>query len=162
MYGKLKFLFFFLSENCRDHKGFRLHGIGSCEPSKVFHACCSRTSSLKACADWALPLRSREVEGLISRLPDALLDHCDPATESLGHVSRMYSSFIQNAIGQVVPGLQPALAWIASWGDTPFWERHWKKQINWKPLMSREAWTVVRSTLKSLSQVLLRYFGLYK
>lgn len=42
----------------------------------------------------------------------------------------------------------------------------WNKEINkylyWKPLMSGKAWSVVVCTFKSLFQVLLRHFGLYK
>lgn len=74
----------------------------------------------------------------------------------------MHNSFMQTAIGQGVQSLQPALVWTASRGACSVLGISSGKKKNWKPLKSGEAWSVVSSTFKSLSQVLLRYFGLYK
>lgn len=150
-------LFFFSfsgcpSENCWNHKHFRLHGTGSSEPSRVFQAGCSRASSFKDHSDWAPTFWNRKAEGLnLSKAPRCSAGILVQKAMFLECTTPLYRE-IQAREPQIC---SQHLCELLPVEHAPFGEYHWKKEKNWKPLMSGEAWSVVISTFQSLFQVLL-------
>lgn len=82
-----------------------------------------------------------------------------PVLKVLGHTPRMHSSFMQKILGQVVLGLQPAVASVCSCEKCFILWTSMERRINWRPLMIG---AVASSTVQPASQFLLRYFGLWK
>lgn len=82
-----------------------------------------------------------------------------PVLKGLGRTPRMHGSFMQKILGQVVLGLQPAVASVFSCEKCFILGTSMERRINWRLLMNG---VVVSSTFKPASQFLLRYSGLWK